>query len=138
MTFKQRIAYKKGSELLLSTCRKLIAKYENPQFPSCESDIIACLNKNNLSSPEIVIKWQNSNADFEFVSNALLSKITFNFLSSGKYHLYAGELNPLSCAGNLMRVYNGAMQYAVDNGYTTTESKEEQYQNLLQLISEVG
>lgn len=57
-------------------------------------------------------------------------------LASGRYSMYTGILNPLSCSANLMNVCKVSMAYGIRTGMRTGNQKKEQHEYLLEYISE--
>lgn len=131
--------YKKNSDRLRNICNDLIEKYQaNPSKPSCKSDLLELINLRIVAAKGEISEWKDFDTDYIQIAHTMLAHATFDLLASGKYHLYAGILNPMSCADNLMDVYKAVMQYGVENGMLDETTREEQYEYLLKCISEIG
>lgn len=124
------------TDLLLITTRKLIKAYEkHSHLPSCEDDIMKIVNAMVSQSRKELDEYPEE-IDVVKVAHSWLINFSFDLLTSGRYHLYAETLNPLSCAENLMDVYKASMEYAVKSGEINEETKKEQYELLLKGISQ--
>ena len=126
--------------LLLGRCLMAAEEYEsegNPLVPSCLDDIGEVLIGRFTRAKDEFDEWEDD-IDFEKVAHTMLANATFDMLASGRYHLYAGILNPLNCSSKLMLVYDKSMAYGVRIGMVTLTEKEEQHNYLLKRISEVG
>ena len=132
--------FKKNSMRLLNICDELIEKYEGNSgvTMSCKRDLLGQISKAVESGREEIATWKDSEVDYIKVAHTMLAQITFDLLKSGKYHLHAGVLNPMSCANNLMNVYKASMRYAVENHFIDANTREEQYKFLLECISQIG
>lgn len=125
------------SEELVKTTRDLIKNYQkHTHLPSCEDDIMKIVNAMVRPNKKELDKYPEK-IDIVKVAHSWLSNFSFDLLTSGRYHLQAGTLNPLSCAENLMDVYKASMEYAVKSGEINEETKKEQYELLLKRISEL-
>ena len=131
--------YKKNSTRLLNTCKELIKKYQtNDCKPSCEYDLLELIKSQVSAAKEEIIYWKDNDTDYIKIAHTMLVHATFDLLASGRYHIYTGMLNPMSCADNLMDVYNSSMEYGVKINLLDEETRKEQYKYLLQCISAVG
>lgn len=131
--------YKKNSTRLLNICKELIEKYQtNDSKPSCEYDLLELIRSRVLAAKAEIIEWKDSDVDYINIAHTMLAHATFDLLASGRYHIYAGVLNPMSCADNLMDVYKASMAYGIKINMLDEETRKEQYKYLLQCISEVG
>ena len=130
---------KKNAKRLMETCNAFIDKYESNScgVPSAKDDIDAVLMKQLDAAKQELDRWDNT-VDYVRVAHTLLANITFDLLSSGRYHIYAGTLNPMSCAKNLMTIYEKSMEYGKSRGEVTEEEIKQQHDMLMDNISEVG
>ena len=129
----------KNIEKLLTICAELIADYrQSDTHPSCHSDLMAYVNNIVNTSRNEIVQWNISTTEYITVANKLLAHGSFDLLASGRYHIGRGQLNFMSCAPNLMSVYNKSMEYAVSNNLINEKEKEEQYYYLLERIKQVG
>lgn len=125
---------------LLGCCVAAVEKYEKEGdilTPSCVDDITDILLDRFALAKDEFDEWDDA-IDYEKIAHTMLAQATFDMLASGRYHLYAGILNPLNCSSNLMLVYDKAMAYGIRIGMVTPAEKIEQRQYLLRCISEVG
>ena len=125
---------------LLGGCLLAVEKYEKEGSllaPSCSDDISEILLERFVRAKDEFDEWDDT-VNFEKVAHTMLANATFDMLASGRYHLYAGILNPLNCSSTLMLVYDKAMSYGVRIGMITEKEKAEQRDYLQKCISEVG
>lgn len=131
--------FKKNSTRLLNICEKLIEEYQtNSSKPSCKKDLMELIEERVVAAKDEITEWQDYDTDYIKIAHTMLANITFDLLVSGKYHLYAGFLNPMSCADNLMDVYKASMEYGVKTNLLDEETKKEQYEYLITCISQIG
>lgn len=131
--------YEKNSTRLLNICEELIEKYQTNDYkPSCKSDLLELINSRVSVAKAEIIEWKDSDTDYIKIAHTMLAHAAFDLLASGRYHIHTGMLNPMSCADNLMDVYNASMKYGIKINLLDEETRKEQYEYLLQCISEVG
>ena len=132
-------AYNNATKLL-GCCLLAVEKYEKEGdilAPSCADEISDVLIERFVRAKDEFDEWDET-VNYDKVAHTMLANATFDMLASGRYHLYAGILNPLNCSANLMLVYDKVMAYGVKIGMLTKEEKKEQREYLLKRISEVG
>ena len=125
---------------LLAYCSLIVKEYEkgsNPLIPSCEDEISGILIEQLIRAKDEFDEWDDT-VDYERVAHVMLAHTAFDMLASGRYHLYAGMLDPMNCSSNLMLIYDRSMEYGVKIGMLTMDEKEEQRNYLLKCISEIG
>ena len=138
MLFKGR-TFKKNATRLLNICGDLIDKYQNSKTkPSCKQDLLELVESRVYAAKKEIAEWEDYDTDYIKIAHTMLAHATFDLLASGKYHLYAGILNPMSCADNLMDVYKASMKYGVNHNLLDEETREEQYRYLISCIMNVG
>lgn len=140
MSLIKAITIRKNRKKLIETCTCLIDKYEkcNPQIvPSCKPDMENEIRDMINCQKEELATFNNETNYIEIAHN-LISHASFNLLTSGKYHLYAGILNPIGCSSNIMTVFKKTMLYALENKILTQDEVDEETHLLLKGISEVG
>ena len=131
--------FKKNSTRLLNICGELIDKYQNSSYkPSCTKDLIELVTTRVQAAKDEIAEWKEYDTDYVKIAHTLLAHATFDLLASGKYHIYIGVLNPMSCADNLMEVYKASMTYGVKHGLLDEDTKEEQYRYLISCIAHAG
>lgn len=136
--FKNR-NYKKNSSRLISICQDLIENYQHQSCkPSCTSDLITLIKSRVLNAKDEISNWKDYDTDYIQIAHTMLAHATFDLLASGKYHLYRGMLNPMSCAENMMDVYKASMEYAFKKNFIDEKTQKEQFEFLMKCISEVG
>ena len=131
--------FKKNSARLLKICGDLIDKYQNHSLkPSCKQDLLKNIESQVLAAKKEITEWKGYDTDYIKIAHTMLAHTTFDMLASGNYHIYYGVLNPMSCADNLMDVYKASMEYGMKIHMLDEETRDEQYQYLLNCISTVG
>ncbi len=141
MNIFEKIRAKKNTSRLLNICSCLIDKYEKENkkvVPSCKKDLITLLKKRFDKAQEEIADWKDYDTDYIIIAHSMLAHATFDLLTSGSYHIYAGTLNPMSCAPNLMTVYSCTMEHAVKTGEITEDVRQDQFEHLRNCITEVG
>ena len=123
---------------LLSDCEKTIISYERETVPSCKEDLIEAIKKMTDDAKDEINKGLIPPSQHVGFINKLLANCSFDLLASGKYHIYHGMLNPMSCSANLMSVHNKSIDYALTNNIITQKQKEEDYSYLMECISNIG
>lgn len=129
------------AKALLEICERAIEEFEcddSRSIPSCKEDLMASIKNELTTVQEELSKEYFDDRDYLRIAHTLLANKAFDLLASGNYHIYYGELNPLSCASNLMKVYQKSMEYGVNSNIITGEERREQYEYLLRCISQVG
>lgn len=132
---------KRNTKKLLNTCGNLIDKYElcNTRLaPSCKIDLITSINDELQKAQDEIAEWEDYDTDYVKIAHTLLAHHAFDLLSSGKYHIHFGTLNPIGCSSNLMIVYQESMKWGVRNQLLTEAERQEQYKYLISCIAEVG
>jgi len=129
------------ADKILFKCKETIEVYEikngDSTIPSCEEDVIRIIKNELKNRINELCDWEKT-GNYERLAHALVCQTSFDLLASGKYHLYAGVLNPMSCAKNMKAVYMSTMDYAVDTNQISEEERKEQIDYLNQCIREVG
>lgn len=130
----------KNKSKFFSLCEQFVLKYEKNNFgvPSCKDEIMTEIKAEINSSSDVKEFFSDESNDYTLYANILISNMAFNMLTSGKYHLHYGILNPIGISKNLLAVYNGAMEWALENNQITCEEKEKEYELLMEGISQVG
>lgn len=131
-------AFRKNSERLFNILSELIDNYEDQFKPSCKDDISKILIQKIEAAKEEISEWKDFDTDYIRIAHSMLANTSFEMLVSGKYHIYAGHLNPMSCAHNLMLIYNKSMDYAVKINEINLETQEAEYELLQKQISTIG
>lgn len=123
---------------LLSDCEKTIISYETETVPSCKEDLIEAIKRMTDGAKNDINNGLIPPSQYVEFINKLLSNCSFDLLASGKYHIYRGMLNPMSCSANLMSVHNKSIDYALSNNLITQKQKEQDYSYLMECISNIG
>lgn len=132
---------KRNTKKLLNVCEDLIDEYESRNTrisASCKVDLLASINSELQRAQDELAEWEDYDTDYVKIAHTLLAQHTFDLLSSGKYHIFAGMLNPIGCSSNLMTVYKESMKWGVKNKLLTEDERQEQYEFLIRCISQVG
>ena len=125
-------------EEFLSNCEKTIISYEKDTIPSCKNDLIEAIKVMTLGAKQEINKGLIPPSMYDEFINKLLANCSFDLLASGKYHIFRGKLNPMSCSANLMSVHNKSIDYALNNNLITQAQKDEDHEYLMECISKVG
>ena len=75
---------------------------------------------------------------YEEFAYKMIANCSFELLASGRYHIYRGQLNPMSCADNLMKRHNISIEYGLKKGIITEKQQKEDYEYLIESIQNVG
>ena len=142
MSIILKVKAKKNTDKLLKICADLIYKYEklneDPHVvPSCKNDLMAAVKEEMDAAYKEISGWTDS-VDYVRVAHSALARNSFDLLASGKYHIFTGMLNPMSCASNIMSVYSRCMQWGVEHGELTEDERKEQLDYLYQQMKIVG
>lgn len=132
---------KKRMEKLWSFCAYHISEYEkqcSQSVPSALPDLKKQVWNMMESFSDEISTWDDNSVDYDTISRTLLSHSAFDLLTSGKYHISPGMLNPMSCAMKIKTVYELNMEYALETGELTKEEMEEQFRFLQKRIKEMG
>lgn len=99
---------KKRMEKLWSFCAYHISEYEkqcSQSVPSALPDLKKQVWNMMESFSDEISTWDDNSVDYDTISRTLLSHSAFDLLTSGKYHISPGMLNPMSCAAKIKTVY---------------------------------
>lgn len=133
--------YKRNAKKLLDACMKYATEYEryNEKIaPSCLPDLKESISRQIRAAQQEISEWEDYDTNYDEIAHTMLAHTTFDLLASGRYHLYAGILNPMNCSSNLMTVYKKVMEYGVAHNMLTDDVREEQYRYLISRIMQVG
>ncbi len=139
----QKKETEKGAKNLASlmvACRELIKIYEKDSIsPSCADDLMHYVIDNMIAENiKEILQWDISSDELITVINKMFAHASFDLLASGKYHIYRGHLNEMTCSTNLMKVYKCSMFYAVEKNIISEKERKEQYDYLIECINRVG
>ena len=130
----------KNYKKVLDTCNSYIEKYERENREgtlSAKEDLDTVIKQQLDASKQELGMWPDS-VDYVKVAHTLLAHSSFDLLATGRYNVYTGVINPMSCAPNLLHIYKKAMEYGKSIGMVTDAEIKEQYDMLMKQISEVG
>lgn len=125
-------------EAFLSDCNKIIIGYENDMLPSCGEDLIKSIKTITDGAKEQINQGLIPSEQYKEFVHKLLSNCSFDLLASGKYHIYRGQLNQMSCAYNLKAVHEKSLEFAVRNNIISQKEKEKEIEYLNECINKVG
>lgn len=131
----------KNKSKFYSICENLILEYEKDTAittPSSKNDVMLWIKNDIETSSDIKEFFSDSTIDYNEYANIFISRAAFSLLTSGTYHIHYGVLNPMGIAKNLKAIYNCAILWALNNGKISEKQKEEQYNLLMEGISQVG
>jgi len=134
------VKYRKNARLLLDTCEYYINKYESlsvNKLYSCKDDLMAEIGKKMSNDKKNVSSLQKSKTNYIKIAHAYLANASFDLLTSGKYHIYSGVLNPMNCSDCLMTVYTEAMLWTEHNGFIDENMRKEHHAFLLKRIRSI-
>lgn len=123
-------------EVLLDICRKIIENVENnsPTI-SCKNDVIALIKERyenykslNELKPEDHVKF----CHFSLVNASA------DLLASGQFHIWRGELDPLTCSSNLLKLHKHCLDWLLENEYITKEAHSANIEQLFEDIKTIG
>lgn len=131
----------KNKRKLLDICDSLIDSYEENArkvTPSCKQDLMEAIEREIEASSDEIQNWQDYNTDYIEIAHKLLAHLTFDLLASGRYHLYAGILNPHNCSSSLRRVHDMSLAWGVSKRVITQEEMDDQIALLQSEIKHMG
>lgn len=130
-----RTSAKRKKVLIL--CEMLIKKYENTRTPSCKDELLNHIDEGLKDLAKDIVLWDDS-TNYEEIAHSLIISTTEGMLSSGRYNIYTGVINPMKCGHNLLHCYEKSLKWGLDNGYYDEEVYDSQRQELMRCISAVG
>lgn len=125
-------------EKFMCDCETVVASYENETSPSCKDDLMEAIKTMTEGAKNEINSGGIPTSQHFILINKLIANASFDLLVSGKYHLYRGTLNPMSCSQNLMIVHDKSIDYGYKNGLVTKAEKDEDHECLMEYISRVG
>lgn len=126
---------KRKADLFRDTIRNEVITLQSKNYPSCEELVMDEVDKVIEESCNEFGEWEDD-VDFLKVSLTNLYNITFDMLSTGKYHVYSGVLN---VTGNQLRnICTGCLYKAYKNNYITEEEYEDQLTVISESIQNIG
>lgn len=129
----------KNEKYLIEVFSRSIAAAEEtctqPVSASCKSILVSDF-KRILEDNNKEVRGFSADTDYQSIAWAWIINMTFDRLSSGKFHFYTGLLNPQGTM--LFHIYNAGMKWAVENGAVLEEERQEQLLMLRDNISRVG
>lgn len=127
---------RKKAKQLEQICIDIIDSEENRNAPSAKPVIMGIISP-YLRKVDVSLIPDDS-SEMEKKARIMIVNICFDQLSSGKFHIYRGQLNPMSEAPNLLLLYDKSMREAVRGGDIDEATYEDQKSYLNELISSVG
>lgn len=124
------------AERLEQICIDIIDNEENKNELSAKPVIMGIISPYLRKADESLIP--NALSEMEKKARIMIVNICFDQLSSGRFHIYRGQLNPMSEAPNLLLLYDKSMREAVKGGDIDEATYEDQKSYLNELISSVG
>ena len=132
--FKKKSRY----DTFIEDCRKAVIAYEDDTQPSSADDLVNAIKKMTSDAKANINRGEIPPDQYSVLIYKLISNASFDLLTSGKYHIFRGMLNPMSCAGNLMTVHRKCLKYALENNMITEEQEKEDMDYLIEQIQMVG
>ena len=112
----------------------LEGNFSSNAFHLIKEPIKKTLNKHPKEIVELIKKGQSVK---EWVLSAI-ANLSGDFIESGQYHLYRGVVNPMGPGGELIKIYNKAIDKLVEMDSVTAEEAEVQKSVLQENITTVG
>lgn len=113
---------------------KANAKYTTPDcYPYIKPQLDSTIEK----SKSQIENW-NEETDVCTLAYKTLYNITFDLVSSGKMHLYRGQLDPMKPNDKLLYIIDECIDYFVKNGFISHNDAKEQKEILQENITSVG
>ena len=111
----------------------------NPMQQSAKPIIMEYLHSdfNQKEVLELAASWSN-NFDYSFEAHKGIYQLAIRALTSGKYHLSYGVLNPMGPGPHLNGFVHLYLNWAVEQGYLTPEEKTDELSLLANQIAQVG
>ena len=106
-------------------------------YPKCDSVLVKEIYEQIDRLKNNAEDW-GKNFDYNFLAYKLIYNSAFNLLSSGKFHLYHGVLNPMNESTHLYKICISCLNWYVETGRCTEEQKAEQLEILNENITSVG
>ena len=115
---------------------EVLSLIQNPSDLSAENDILSVFDTMMKKNSKQASSW-DKNFDYEYTAYKLIYNTAFDLLCSGRYHIWAGELNPLSPAPNLYRACEKCLDYYILKGTATEHERKEQLNYLHDCIKQL-
>lgn len=126
---------------ILSTCSDLITKYEqNPNSiaPSCKDELETAISNFLATFGNNLTNWNDQEVDYIKLAHTVITNVAFDLLTSGKYHIYTGMLNPHKCGQSLRIVHDKSLEWGIMNGVISQQELDEHMLLLHKGIESVG
>lgn len=126
------IKYMINRKRLLGIVGGLVDKYEslNLNPSSCKKDLVDAIGITLANNKEELSEWEDHDTDYITIAHNQMQLHASDLLSSGRYHIWAGRLDPMSCASNLRRVIDRCLDYFEARGDLSASEREEYMRQL--------
>lgn len=130
----------KNIEKLKQTMGEILDKFEaqlTDYAPSCKNVLIDASLPLLKRSVQEASEWKK---DFDYINTAycVLYGTAFNLLSSGRFHIFRGELNPMNESQHIYNFCIHHLERATSLGFISEEEQTDQIHYLRECIAEVG
>lgn len=119
--------------LLKETFRNFIISFQDRTLPSCEEELMSMYRKE--IQEENFDDWDGSE-DIQKIALFMIENFTFNMVTSGQYHIYAGVLSPVG--RQLRRICTTCIEKTNQYGYATKEESDALISSLSSCIRDMG
>lgn len=124
------------SKLFRETIRNYVIAFQSNRYPNCEDIIMKNVNQLTKDAyDEIRDEW-GANENYQELGLTSLYNITFDMVTSGHYHFYAGMLTPQG--RQIERVCKGCLEAAKAAGIINDDVYNDQMSTLNQSIRHMG
>ena len=124
-------------KLRIKNIIELLEGEMHDSYPKCEFVLIEEIYKQIDSLKNNAETWKKD-FDYNFLSYKLIYNSAFDLLSSGKFHLYYGVLNPMNESTHLYKICISCLNWYIETSRCTEEQKREQLEILDENIKSVG
>lgn len=134
------IKYIRNKKRLLDIVGGLIDRYEDTnRYPtSCRIDLLHAIEVTLKRSMQELSEWEDWDTDYITIAHNQMHMHAADLLSSGRYHIWAGRLDPMSCASNLRLVFDRCLDYFEKRGDLSPEDRAEYESELRENIRTIG
>lgn len=130
--------FKKNYAIIMQTISVFITRANQLyDYPKCDEYIIPLIEARFKNAQREVETWDDE--DFiQLMAIKVLFHTCFDVLSSGKMHIYRGQLDPSLPGDKLMYIVRQCLSYYLKHGIATREQVDDQMEMLVENIESVG
>lgn len=133
------IKYMMNKKRLLSIVEKLVDKYEklNLNPSSCKNDLVKSIDVTLTNAKQELSEWEDHDTDYITIAHNQMHMHAADLLSSGRYHVWGGRLDTMSCASNLRLIFDRCLDYFEQRGDLSPEERAQYEDELRQAIRSI-